>query len=341
MSQEPGTPGFELSIGSQSYNQQGGEVLSLMVEHHVDMVSMLTVRLSLGEHQSNPSWSHGDAVSCRIGEAGVARFDGEVVSIEPHFSGETLFTVVIRALDRTHRLARGRVTRIFENQKDSDVVAKVGAECGLTVSAEDTGEVYPYILQRNESNLAFLKRLAARNNYQLRVHEGQLLFQKAQYSDAGHTLTMGENILWLKTVFNTMDMVQEVVVRGWSVADKAEIVGTASSGDVDPIGSGELGMDIAARFGQSTAYITDVPVYSQGAADAVARSEINRLARQFARGQCKIQGTHEVYAGGMVTFENAPAGSNGSFHVLSCRQVISPASGWITEFSFCGTSYGT
>jgi len=337
---EPGTPGFELTIKDQTYTQEGGQVLALTVENHVDMVDMLTVRLTLGEHQGNPHWAFGDAVSCRIGEAGEAQFQGEITSMDPSFSGERLFTIVIRAMDRTHRLARGRATRIFEEQKDSDVVSSVGAECGLSVEAEGTRDTYPYIIQRNESNLAFLKRLAARNNYQLRVVSGKLSFKKAQFSDAGKTLTMGENVLSLRISFNTSDQVQEVVVRGWSIADKAEIVGTAKSGHVDPIGAGRLGMDIAGAFGKATAYITDVPVASQAAADAVAIAEINRMARQFARGHCKIQGTHEVVAGGMVTFDNAPPGSNGAFHVLSCRQVISPTSGWLTEFSFCGTSYG-
>jgi len=337
---EPGTPGFELTIKGETYTQEGGQVLALTVENHVDMVGMLTARLSLGEHQGNPHWEFGDAVSCRIGEASEPQFEGEITSMDPSFSGERLFTIVLRAMDKTHRLTRGRVTRTFEDQKDSDVVSSVGAEAGLSVEAEDTGEIFPYIIQRNESNLAFLKRLAARNNYQLHVAGGKLQFKKAQFSDAGMTLTMGENVLSLRTAFNTSDQVQEVVVRGWSVADKAEIVGTANSSHVDAIGSGKLGMDVASAFGNATAYITDVPVSSQAAADAVARAEINRLARQFARGHCKVQGTHEIVPGGMVTFDNAPPGSNGAFHVVSCRQVISPASGWLTEFSFCGTSYG-
>jgi len=340
MSEDAGASGFELTIGSATFEQEGGEVLSLLVENHVDMVDMLTVRLSLGEHQGDHSFSFGDAVSCKVGEVDTAQFDGEITAIEPGYTKDGSSTVLIRALDKTHRLARGRVTRIFEEMTDSDVVSDVGGECGLSVSAEGTSETFAYILQRNESNLAFLKRLAARNNYQLRVNENELIFEKAQFSDSGYSLEMG-NISSLRIHYNTADQVQEVVVRGWDITAKEEIVGTAASGDVDAIGSGDLGMDLAGNFGDSTAYITDVPVTTQGAADELAKAEINRLARQFARGTATVQGTDESVAGGMVTISGMPEGSNGSFYVLACRQIITASTGWITEFSFCGTSYGT
>ena len=47
--------------------------------------------------------------------------------------------------------------------KDSDVVSEVGAESQLGVEVDATTETHKYILQRNESNLGFLKRLAAPN----------------------------------------------------------------------------------------------------------------------------------------------------------------------------------
>jgi phage protein D len=341
MSQGPGVPKFKLVIGSNEYGQADGVVHTINVESHVDMVGMLIARFSLGEHQGAPVWNFGDAVECTFGDASSPIFSGEIVAIEPSFSGESLYSIVIRAMEKTHRLGRGRVTRIFEEQKDSDVVSTVAGESGLSVEAEATNETHSYILQRNESNLAFLKRLAARNNYQLRVADNKVVFKKAQYDDGGPTLTMGEDLISLKINYNTSDLVTQVVVRGWDPASKAEVVGTADINDVDAIGDGDMGMASAANFGENIAYITDVPVSSQAVADAIAKAEINRLARQFARGQGKVHGNNEVIAGGMVTFARAPTGSNGSFHVLSCRHVVGPSSGWITEFTFCGTSYGT
>ena len=226
MSEESGASGFELTLGSTTYEQEGGQVLSLVVENHVDMVDMLTVRLSLGEHQDDATFSFGDAVSCKIGEVDTAQFDGEITAIEPAYTKDGSSTILIRALDKTHRLARGRVTRIFEEMTDSDVVSQVGGECGLSVNAESTSEPFAYILQRNESNLAFLKRLSARNNYLLRVNENELIFEKAQFSDAGFSLEMGA-LSSLRIQYNTADQVQEVVVRGWDITAKEEIVGTA------------------------------------------------------------------------------------------------------------------
>ena len=41
--------------------------------------------------------------------------------------------------------------------------------------------------------------------------------------------------------FNSGQQVQNVVVRGWDIKQKKEIVGKASISDVAPIGGGEMG----------------------------------------------------------------------------------------------------
>ena len=62
------------------------------------------------------------------------------------------------------------------------MASEVGAECGLSVSVDETEEMMLYILQRNESNIAFLKRLAALNNL-VRVVDGVLI--QSQFSRNG------------------------------------------------------------------------------------------------------------------------------------------------------------
>jgi phage protein D len=248
----------------------------------------------------------------------------------------------VRALDHTHRLARGRKTRWFENKKDSDVAQTVGAECDLSVDAEATSETHPYILQRNESNLAFLKRLAARNNYQLAVTEGKLIFRPAQTSGSGVTLSMGSNIRSVRMQMNTQDMVSKVVVRGWDPREKKEIVGTATTGDIETIGGGEKGADMAkSKFGESVAYITDVPIGSQSQANELAKSEMNRLARQFVHGTATADGNDKLRAGAVVKLEGLSKGHNGSFYIVSSRHVITPQGGYLTEFAFCSNTMGT
>ena len=344
MSSARSATSYEITIGSQKFTQaDNASVENVVLEDHVDMVDYLSVRL--GGTETQPKWniSLGDKVEVKMGAGDILLFKGEVTALEPSWQVDAAMTLTVRALDHCHRLARGRKTRWFEEKKDSDVATTVGKECGLDeVSVDATEETHAYILQRNESNLAFLKRLAARNNYQLSVDEGKLIFKKASFSGTATEITMGDNLRSLRMHFNTQDQVKEVIVRGWDIREKLEVVGKATSGDIEAIGDGQSGSDLAtAKFGEATAYITDVPVGSQGQANILAKSEMNRLARQFLHGSCTMDGNDALRAGAMVKFTGLQTNYNGSFYIISSRHIISTQAGYITEFTFCGNALGT
>jgi uncharacterized protein len=333
---------YEVTVNGTVFKQTENDGLqSLVVEDHIDMVDMLTLKVGGAEGQPTWSFNIGDPVEAKLGAGSIKLFEGEITSIDPGFQVEGVSSMTIRALDKVHRLGRGRKTRFWLDMKDSDVATEVGADSGLSVDADTTADTLPYILQRNESNVAFLKRLAARNNFVLRVEEGKLLFKKASFGGAAETFTMGENLRSARFSFNTADMVQKVVVRGWDITKKEEIVGEATTGDITKIGGGQLGADVAAVFGDSTAYITDVPVTEQGLATSIAKAEMERLARQFCHGSAVVSGTDKVYAGSMVKFEGLSGNLNGTYFVVATRHIVSNRSGYSTELTFCSNTYGS
>lgn len=336
-------PGYKLTVGSREFEQSKSDALEyLLVEDHVDMVDVLTARIGGSEEQEEWNFKLGDAVECWVGKGDSPLFKGEVTAIEYSYQHEGVTQVTLRCLDKSHRLGRGRKTRYWENMKDSDVVAEVGSECGLSVDADPTDETLPYILQRNESNVAFLKRLAARNNYILRVEDGKLTFKKASFEGSSVKITLGDNLRSVRHLFNTTDQVQKVVVRGWDIKTKQEIVGEATADSVTKIGGGEVGAVTAgSAFGESTAYVTDVPVSSQAMANLIAKAEMERLARQFARGSCAVQGNDQIRAGTVVEFSGLSKGLNGTYYILSSRHTISSRTGYKTEFIFCSNTSGT
>jgi uncharacterized protein len=338
-------PGFEVKINGNKWSQAKNSGLQqLTLEDHVDMVGQLSVRFGGSEHDKKWNFNIGDEVECRLGayegNGGAPIFTGEIIAIEPGFQHDGQSSVNIRALDKIHRLGRGRKTRFWEEMKDSDVANEVGGESGLSVECDPTEKVHAYILQRNETNVAFLKRLAARNNFTLRVDNNKLLFKKASFQSQDVDVEMGGNLRSVRMAFNSSDMVQKVVVRGWDPSKKEEIVGMAESGSVTPIGDGELGAKAASKFGESTAYITDVPVASQQQAQEIAKAEMERLARQFCRGSGTIAGDDNLRAGSMVNMKGMPDMSGGKFFVIASRHVISLRSGYTTEFTFCSNTFG-
>ncbi len=337
-------PSYEIKVGeSHTFQQPENDgVLSIAIEDHVDMVSILTLRL--GGTEGQPTWDFniGDEVEAKIGDSGQLFFKGQITALEPAFTMDGGASIALRALDHTHILGRGRKTRYWEDVLDSDIVSEVGAECGLSLDVEATEGSMPYVLQRNESNIAFLKRLAARNNFYLRVNADTLEFKSNQYGGSENAVALGDNLRSLRVNFNSIDQVSEVVVRGWDIQAKEEVVGTCAVGDVTKIGGGDLGGELAdTAFGTTTAYITDVPVGSQDQATAIAEAEMERIARQFARGTGTIQGNDQVRAGTVVTLDGLNAPFNGNYFVLASRHIISPRTGYTTEFTFCSNSFGS
>jgi len=336
-------PSFQLVIGTETYKQPDRKGMeALVIEDHVDMVDLLTVRFGGGEGQ--PSWEFeiGDEVEAKLGSGENVLFRGQVTALEPSFTTEGRTTITLRALDYAHLLGRGRYTRFWEETKDSDIVQEVADECGIDVECDSTDSTPPYVLQRNETNVAFLKRLAARNNFLLRVEDGVLKFKKSEYSGDEVDLALGGGLQSLKVSFNSLEQVDEVIVRGWDITAKEEVVGTATTSDITQIGGGDLGADVSStNFGASTAYVTDVPVSSQDQADGIALAEIERSARRFARGTGVCIGNDSIRAGTLINLSGLGSPIDGAYYILATRHIVSTQTGYTTEFTFCSNSFGS
>jgi phage protein D len=100
-------------------------------------------------------------------------------------------------------------------------------------------------------------------------------------------------------------------------------------------------VDLAACFGESVAYVTDIPVQTQIVAKALATVEMERLARQFCRGTASIQGDDTVRAGTMVEFSGLNEGQNGKYFIIATRHIVSSRTGYTTELTFCSNTMGT
>ena len=335
---------YKLKASGKSYQQnKSGGVVSIVVEEHVDMIGMLMVRFSDTE-----DWKYqiGDDVSLEVDSKEV--FAGQITALEPSISVETGPVVTLRAMDPLYKLTRGRKTRQFDKMSDADAVKKVLSEAGLSASVDSTSPKHEYILQRNESDMSFVKRLAARNNYMLRMDNKKACFKKAQYSGNGVEVDISEkvnsasSIISVDMKYSAAEQIQELIVHGWDYNKKEKIVGKATSSNVTKIGDGKLGLDVCSTFGKATAYVTDVPVTDQSLAKVMAQSELNRLSRQYLRGTARFRGgvMNILRAGVMLTFSGMPANYNGRFFVISSRTSWSTA-GTFVDVHFCSNCAGT
>ena len=83
-----------------------------------------------------------------------------VTGLEPHFSFGHQPTFTVPGYDRRHRFGRGRKTRTFVQQKDSDIAAQIAGEAGLHAQSIDSSVTHEYILQANQTDMEFLQERA-------------------------------------------------------------------------------------------------------------------------------------------------------------------------------------
>ena len=238
----PSSPPFVLQVGGQTLDTNNNNLVrSIVVEDHVDMAGFCSIMLDADPEQKEFPVEIGEPVDVKLKTDSLSVFKGEIISVDHSFQEKGTSTKIVRCIDHVHRLGRGRKTRFWNDKKDSDVAEEVASESGLSVRCDATDDVHPYIIQRNESNVAFLKRLAARNNFQMRVDQEELLFVEASFNGQEVELKNGEDVIALNMGYNSSNMVQKVVVQGWSVKDKKEVIGQCAASEVTKIGGGALG----------------------------------------------------------------------------------------------------
>ncbi len=358
------TARYNVEIDGRKFDQQQSMGLeALTVEDHVDMVGVAEITFSSAGTRTSPGggtdglgWDSikvGSEVKVKVGEGGVTDGAGGKTSVsstrEYAFVGvvtglrhsylKSRDSITILAMDPLCKLAASQHTRVFEEMTDDAIVNEVLGEAGLDIgNVEGTPETRKYILQRNESDFVFLRRLAARNGYLLQSNDGKIDFAKAQYS-AGPVEFKKADLISLDYTFSDRALPKKVTAFGWDYIEKQRIEGFAGAGDVETIGGGDNAVEKTGQIYQGEAYISDVFVDNQTMADELAKSQLNRLARSFLRGRAIVEGSAAVTAGSKVKFLGTKANFQPEGYVISARTRVYVGSGETTEIVFCSNTH--
>ncbi len=286
-------------------------LVALRVEESLDAAGMFALTLANADLDSTkPKWSDDDRfrvggkVEIKMGPLGEQEvlMAGEITGLEPEWSGRrSVFTV--RGYDRLHRLRRGRKTRSFLEQKDSQVAQTIASELGLSAEVEDSGQVHPYLFQNNQTSVDFLLMRARAIGFEVHVDDRTLFFRKRRY-DRGKVVTLewGKDLSSFHPVLSSVPQAQKVVVRGWDRKNKEALVGTASSGDISNKMEGNaLGAaDAQSAFGDAEIRVVDRPVTSAAEAEQIAKGILEWIAITYVTGEGTTVGNPKIRAGTVV-----------------------------------------
>ena len=301
---------------------------SFVVTQDLGQPDMAVITIRNEGHTFSNDANHGDAVEVKVNDQVI--FKGEVVGLEPEYKVGGESKVRVRAFNKLHRLGRGRKSRTFLEQKDSDIVGTVAGDHGLSPDAEDSKITHAHVYQHNQTDLEFLRVRAARLGFDVWVDDQTLHFSKPKHDvDSGISLDMGEpnpdeTSTQLKAFLprlSSASMVKKVTVRGWTPEKKEEIVGEveASSSKLGKTG-GESASSSA--FGDTATFEVDFPIFSVDEAKAIAESKLDDLLMSYITGEGDCVGFHGLKPGVVVKVVVNPDRTddrfNGKYMLVGC-----------------------
>jgi phage protein D/phage baseplate assembly protein gpV len=268
---------------------------------------------------------------------------GEVVAIECEY--DQLGTrVVMRGYAKSHRLHRGRRTRIYQDMTDSDIVKKLAGEARLDLGdIESTPEVHRHVSQANVSDWEFLTDRARRVGLDLTVVDDKLQFGKRSPStdapsefaqDATH-LRFGSNLETFHGRLSGADQAPDVQVRGWDEDKKQPVMATAGGGTEAAEVDGTNPTELAGYFSAPTFVDVTSPVHSEREAEATAKALAERIGSSFAEAEGIARGSTALRAGVAVRVSGVSEPFNGTYVLTRVRHVLN-ARGYRSHFTVSG-----
>jgi phage protein D len=340
-------PAFEILVnGSTLPVEPAMHIVYLSVEADTELPDMFSLEIvASDELEDQFAWvddeelfAVGDSIEVKLGYADqlTSMFKGEITGLEPAFNSDSLPSLVVRGYDRRHRLARGRRTRSFVKNKDSDIATKIAREAGLTPDVTDSTVTHDYVLQADRTDFEFLLERASRINYEVVVKDKTLTFRPVA-NGAGEELTLkaDEDLMEFNPRLSSAGQVSEVAVRGWDPKNKKEIVGKSQSSDVgSTMGGKQAGAALSQRaFGTATEFLSRTPVAAQAEADQMAVAHINSTSLELITGEAACVGRTDLRPGKVVKIDGVGKRFGGHYYVTAAAHVFS-AGGYSTRFSF-------
>lgn len=315
------------------------------VTTEVNVPSMFTLELTNsdllpGEKRwaDDKLFNIGNPVEIRAtNPSGKLLIEGEITGLEPEYYQDQVPTLVVRGYDRRHRLMRGQKTRSFTDMKDSDIARQVAQIAGLQVAATDTRLQLDYVLQYNQSDLAFLQTRASRIGYELTMEGKQLGFHpitEPQGSYPTVKLVFPDALQRFSPRLTSLNQVGEVQVNSWDAIGKMAIKSrSAVDGPSVKLGDVSGAKEAAKSFGQASQLRVDQPVVNRGEADQMARGQFIQRALEYVTGEGQCRGDPDLQAGCIVDIQGVGKRFGGRYYVIAATHIFGPHQGYTTEFS--------
>ncbi len=301
------------------------DFISYVVERDMYQPDMAAIVLSNQNDAHTPQAKIGAPVEVKVGDDSKSIFKGEVMGVEPIYKGGDTTKILIRAVNKLHRLLRKRKSLTFQDMTDQAILDKVVKDAGLTLEWKHEKSItYKHVYQHNLNGLEFLRMRAARMGCHVWCVDTKVFVKEPDLSnDSGVTLSVDEGgkLRAFSPRLSSAAIVNKVTVKGWNPETKELITGSATAQD-SPLGKEKAASACAQIGGNEETFTVDHPIWSKEEADALAKARLRDLNLTFITGEADCAGNADLDVAQSVDITanaaNKPADDpfNGKYYIM-------------------------
>lgn len=279
----------------------------------------------------------GSRIEVYAGDASGPRklFDGEVHAIEAVFSIGGAPELVLLAEDGLFAARQARRSALHADRTLQQVASSIASRHGLTLDASGLPGATGLWAQVDESDLAFLRRIAARLDCDFQLVDTTLQLRRCADRDRGTIeLALYGQLLALRAIADLADQVSAISVGGFDVASGRSFSATSQGAQRGP-GSGRTGAQLLGRLRHGSSrseHLTALPCSHQAEAQALADTAFDQRARRFVRVHGQAEGNAALRVGSRVRLRGTGRRFDNTYAVVEARHRFDAVSGYQTDF---------
>lgn len=285
------------------------------------------------QHFGRDLLEFGKPLKVKLG--GHTLFEGRISALSASFPEGGPPQVGVSSEDRLQDLRMTRRTRSFADASLADVLRRVAGDHGLTPQIDVSGETYKLLAQVNQSDLAFVRDLARREDVQVWV-EGTTLHaaQRGRRQGGSLELSWAGQLREFKVCADLAHQRTKLVGSGWSVSDKRSAQHEADEAAIrSELGGGESGAKVLqGAFGERVDTLAHGLPAADAQARALAEASFRHLARRFVVGRGVAETQARLRVGAKVSIKGVGPIFEGDYTITDAHILFDPRKGLRTEF---------
>lgn len=311
-------PPLDVSLAGKALDERLlSGLVRVDVEQRMNAPASCELEFSDPHGHAADAFTAGATLALRIGPARQSIFEGTVAALELVLRGDEVRTLRVLAYDALDLLRRGSPVRVHSEVTFADLARELTLPFGIAVDFDSPGTLQTRVVQHRRSDFDVLLHVAEREGRYVRLDGGVLRTYRIAPSGDAKRLELGVDVREASVTLSDVDAASTVDVRGW---DPQRI-------------RGHRGTAMRNSNGAADVTLTNVIVSSDGQAEALARSQIERRAAGAAVLTAVAEGDASLAPGICVRLQGVPERFAGPFRITHARHRCTPEFGYIVELS--------